>query len=108
MTYTAPTDDIRFALNQLAQLSRLEGNPHFSAYDPDLIEPILDEAGKLASEARKMFPVSEANPPFRLYAASTIAEAESIYAGQMAQIDGMDGVSVLHPPAAVTRARPEG
>lgn len=50
MTYAAPTDDIAFILQNVAGLSGLEGNSAFEAYDPDLIQPILEEAGKLASE----------------------------------------------------------
>lgn len=50
MTYTAPIADISFALTRLAGLSELEGNPAFPDYSADLLDPILEEAGKLASE----------------------------------------------------------
>ena len=50
MTYTAPATDIEFALTKLAGLSKFEGHPAFENYDPDLIAPILDEAGKLARD----------------------------------------------------------
>ena len=50
MSYNAPTADISFALTHLAGLGRLEGNAAFEDYDPDLIDPILDEAGKLARD----------------------------------------------------------
>ncbi len=50
MTYNAPVSDIAFALTKLAGLSRLEGNAAFENYDPDLIDPILEEAGKLARD----------------------------------------------------------
>ena len=50
MTYTAPTEDIAFALTHLARLYELEGLPDFPDYSADLLEPILEEAGKLASE----------------------------------------------------------
>ena len=50
MTYTPPVSDISFALTQLAGLSTFEGHPAFESYDPDLIDPILDEAGKLARD----------------------------------------------------------
>lgn len=50
MAYTPPVSDIAFALSNLAGLSTFEGNPAFESYDPDLIEPILDEAGKLARD----------------------------------------------------------
>lgn len=50
MSYNAPTADIAFALTQLAGLGRLEGNAAFEDYDADLIDPILDEAGKLARD----------------------------------------------------------
>ncbi len=54
------------------------------------------ETGRLASEARKRFPINEMNEPFKLYAASTLAEAEQIYADQVAQIAAMDGVQLLY------------
>ena len=50
MTYTAPVSDISFALTKLAGLDGFEGHPSFDTYDPDLIDPILDEAGKLARD----------------------------------------------------------
>lgn len=50
MAYTPPVSDIAFALSKLAGLTALEGHSAFETYDPDLIEPILDEAGKLARD----------------------------------------------------------
>ena len=50
MAYTAPATDIAFALTHLAGIKKFEGHPSFENYDPDLIEPILDEAGKLARD----------------------------------------------------------
>ena len=56
------------------------------------------ESGKIASEARQLLPVNEKNPPFKLYAASTLTAAEAIYEDQMAKISAMDGVQVLYQP----------
>ncbi len=53
---------------------------------------------KLAAKSRSLYPINEDNKPFALYAQSTLADAQSVYDAQMAQIDGMDGVTVLHPP----------
>jgi len=50
MAYTAPIDEISFALQSVAGLARLEGKPEFAAYDPELLSPILEEAGKLARD----------------------------------------------------------
>ena len=50
MTYTAPVADIAFALNHLSGLQKFAESSAFTDYDPDLILPILEEAGKLASE----------------------------------------------------------
>ena len=47
MTYQAPVDDIRFALERLARLSHFEGH---GDYDPELVTPVLEEAGKLARD----------------------------------------------------------
>ncbi|MCH2459371.1 MAG: acyl-CoA dehydrogenase family protein, partial [Henriciella sp.] len=49
MSYRAPVEDMAFALRQLAEIGRLSGD-HFEAFDDDLIGPILEEAGKLASD----------------------------------------------------------
>ncbi len=49
MTYKAPIEDIVFALKDIARLDRLAGNS-FEDFDLDLVDPILEEAGKLASE----------------------------------------------------------
>ena len=50
MAYTAPVEDLAFALESVADLSRLEALGTFDAYDPSLISPIVDEAGKLAHD----------------------------------------------------------
>ncbi|MEL6861270.1 MAG: acyl-CoA dehydrogenase [Pseudomonadota bacterium] len=50
MTYTAPIEDLTFVLNHLSGLDQFEGHAAFEDYDPDLIAPILDEAGKLARD----------------------------------------------------------
>lgn len=49
MSYRAPVEDMAFALRQLAGIGRLSG-AHFEAFDDELIDPILEEAGKLASD----------------------------------------------------------
>lgn len=64
--------------------------------------------GKLAAQARKQFPVNDKNPPFKLYAASTLAEADAIYADQMAKIAGMDGVELLYKPKDTTVSPDKG
>ena len=50
MSYEAPIRDLSFALTHLAGLPQFEGHPEFASYDPDLIDPILEEAGKLARD----------------------------------------------------------
>ncbi|MEZ5952721.1 MAG: acyl-CoA dehydrogenase [Hyphomonas sp.] len=50
MPYDAPVADMAFTLQAVAGLQKLEGLPGFEAYDADLIEPILEEAGKLARD----------------------------------------------------------
>ncbi len=50
MAYTPPVTDIAFALSKLAGLTKFEGHAAFENYDSDLIDPILDEAGKLARD----------------------------------------------------------
>lgn len=49
MTYTAPVEDMIFAL-KLSGLESLTNSGAFESYDADLIEPILDEASKLARD----------------------------------------------------------
>ncbi len=50
MSYQAPVDEIRFILQKVAGLDRLNGAPEFEAYDPELVLPILEEAGRLAAD----------------------------------------------------------
>ena len=50
MAYDAPLNDMAFALQSVAGLSRLEGLEAFGNYDPELITPILEEANKLARD----------------------------------------------------------
>ncbi|MEO1405492.1 MAG: acyl-CoA dehydrogenase family protein, partial [Pseudomonadota bacterium] len=50
MPYDAPVSDLAFTLDKIAGLSRLEGLSGLQSYDPDLVGPILEEAGKLARD----------------------------------------------------------
>ena len=52
-TYTAPTDDMMFVLNNLAGLPKLTQLPGLEDATPDIIEAVLGEASKLASEVHK-------------------------------------------------------
>ncbi len=50
MSYTAPTKDMEFVLNELADLSGVAALPGYGDATPDLVSAVLEEAGKLASE----------------------------------------------------------
>ena len=50
MTYHAPVKQIRFALDAIANLPRLYGNSAFGELGHDLVDAVLDEAGRFAGE----------------------------------------------------------
>ena len=50
MTYHAPVKQLRFALDAIAGLPRLYGNPAFPELSADLVDAVLDEAGRFAAE----------------------------------------------------------
>jgi 3-(methylthio)propanoyl-CoA dehydrogenase len=49
MTYTAPITEQRFVLETIAELPGLAQLPHFEAATADLVDAILEEAGKLSA-----------------------------------------------------------
>ncbi|MBI2312178.1 MAG: acyl-CoA dehydrogenase [Betaproteobacteria bacterium] len=49
-TYIAPVRDMMFVLNELADLQEVGALPGCEEVNPELVESILDEAGKFASE----------------------------------------------------------
>src|SRR6478735_584013 len=49
-TYTAPVRDTRFILESVLEISRYSNLPGFANATPDLIDAILEEAGRFASE----------------------------------------------------------
>jgi alkylation response protein AidB-like acyl-CoA dehydrogenase len=49
-TYTAPVRDTRFILNNVLDIGRYSNLPGFSNATPDLIDAILEEAGRFAAE----------------------------------------------------------
>lgn len=49
-TYLAPTRDMQFVINELADLKGVAALSGFEEISPDLVEAVLDEAGRLASE----------------------------------------------------------
>ncbi|MEM1105899.1 MAG: acyl-CoA dehydrogenase [Pseudomonadota bacterium] len=50
MAYAAPVEDISFLLRKVVGLDGLLETGAFAAFDEDLVEAILDEAGRLASD----------------------------------------------------------
>ncbi|MHA1565221.1 MAG: acyl-CoA dehydrogenase [Alphaproteobacteria bacterium] len=50
MTYTPPIADMRFLLDEICGLGDLAAQPAFAEATPELIDQILSEAGRLASE----------------------------------------------------------
>ncbi len=50
MTYTPPITEMRFLLDEICGLGDLAAQPAFAEASPELIDQILNEAGRLASE----------------------------------------------------------
>jgi alkylation response protein AidB-like acyl-CoA dehydrogenase len=50
MTYTPPIDDQKFILNHMIGLDALQSLPNQSELDGDLVDAVLEEAGKLARD----------------------------------------------------------
>lgn len=48
--YNAPATDINFVLNEIAGLSDVQKLPGFEEATPDLVEAVIEEAGRLANE----------------------------------------------------------
>src|SRR5271166_2409852 len=48
MTYAAPLADMRFVLEEVAGIAELAALPGYQAADSDLVDAVLDEAGKFA------------------------------------------------------------
>ncbi|MDP4589903.1 MAG: acyl-CoA dehydrogenase N-terminal domain-containing protein, partial [Burkholderiaceae bacterium] len=47
--YTAPQEDMRFVLQQLIDAEAIRQLPGYEEFSADLVEAILEEAGKFAS-----------------------------------------------------------
>ena len=50
MTYRPPVRDMSFALNEIAGLKDLCGTQAFPDLEPDLIEQVLEESGRMAGD----------------------------------------------------------
>ncbi len=50
MTYHAPVKQLRFALDAVANLRRLYGNSAYAELSDDLVDAVLEEAGRFAGE----------------------------------------------------------
>ena len=50
MTYAAPLEEMRFVLDRLAGLPEIAALPGFEEAQPDVVEAILTEAARFASE----------------------------------------------------------
>ncbi len=47
--YTAPVADVRFLLNEVIGFDRISALPEYESATPDLVDAVLEEAGKFAS-----------------------------------------------------------
>ncbi len=47
--YTAPLRDMRFVLNEIVDMASISGLENFETATPDVVDAVLEEAGKLAS-----------------------------------------------------------
>ncbi len=56
LTYKAPVEDMRFVLTELLADENLNSLPGYDEFSPDLVEAILDEAGKLCETV--LFPLN--------------------------------------------------
>lgn len=50
MKYTAPLDDMRFVIHELADFSAVRSSPGLEEVSEELVDAILDEAGKFSSQ----------------------------------------------------------
>jgi len=50
MSYVAPTKELRFVLTELADIGSVARHPGFEEATPDMVEAILEEAGRFAAE----------------------------------------------------------
>ncbi len=48
--YNAPLNDMRFVINHLAGLAEINKLPDYEGATPDIVDPVMEEAAKLASE----------------------------------------------------------
>ncbi|MEM7360371.1 MAG: acyl-CoA dehydrogenase [Pseudomonadota bacterium] len=48
--YKAPTQEVAFAINELLNIAQLNEIPYFAETTPDLLEAVVEEAGKFAAE----------------------------------------------------------
>jgi len=48
--YAAPVEDLRFVLNELVDLGEIHTMPGYEGSTPDVVDAVLNEAGRLASE----------------------------------------------------------
>ena len=48
--YAAPVEDLRFVLNELIDLEEIRAMPGYEETTPDVVDAVLNEAGRLASE----------------------------------------------------------
>ncbi|HRX63242.1 MAG TPA: acyl-CoA dehydrogenase N-terminal domain-containing protein, partial [Candidatus Competibacter sp.] len=92
-TYLAPTRDMRFVIEELAGLDRLTCLPGYEDATPDLVEAILDEAAKLASEVLAPLNKTGDTQGVRLEAGSVFAADGFKEAYQQFVEGGWNGIS---------------
>jgi len=56
-SFTAPNADYRFLLNDLLKVERFSNLPGFADATPDVVDAILEESGRIASEV--LYPINE-------------------------------------------------
>ncbi|MFP4129603.1 MAG: acyl-CoA dehydrogenase [Halorhodospira sp.] len=95
-TYRAPTQDLRFVIEELIGLDRLSGLPGLEAVTPELLEAVLAEAGRLASEVWAPLNATGDRQGCRL-AGDTVALPEGFAEAYRAFVEG--GWNGINAPA---------
>ena len=72
--YRAPVSDMRFVLEEIADLPKIAALPGYEDATPDLVDAVLEEAGKLASEL--LAPLNQKGEDLLISAPSEAAERQ--------------------------------
>ena len=101
-TYAAPIRDMKFVINELVGLEQISGLPGCEEFTADLVDAVLEEAGKFA--AGVLDPLNKSGDLTGARFDNNVVTAAPSLSAKVSRIAKFSPLPMPRPPETITRA----